>query len=1310
MIFVQKHFSINIYLITNPFKERMQGKMKNLIKIFELIVFLTALIIPQEKPNNDKRLIILPDGKVMSGIDGSIISEKPERNFIKQHRQLDSHPIGTPFSWDNNLNFNSATFNSINAIVVSGSDVYIGGDFTNAMFIGANYIIRWNQKNNTWHTVGVGNELNGPVRAIAVSGNDVYVGGEFTDAGGNLNSDYIARWDGNSWNSLGSGTGLNNFVNAIAISGNDVYIGGDFTSAGGLLEADHIVKWDGSSWNAIGQLNGTVYAIEIFSSEVFIGGAFTSGSGNSPYFVVYDGLNVQWYGLGSTLNGAVYAIDIDNTKLYIGGEFTNAGGDNEADVVALFDLYTSTEWQAIGTSIIKGDNYPNIAVRSLAAFGDDLYVAGEFWSPYNSDFNGVAYWNGTSWDSLDTGLFGPCRALALSGTDLLAGSDGSSFTRWFGAYTEGLFSALQLPAVSGAGLVEFNSLNDSTRITINLVQSGYGNGIYNVYCYESKPVAVGGSILALANHRWIIKATGLAVSNNFIDEIRIKFSDFPDSSGIINPNIVKIFYRPTPGRGNFSELLTTYDSNTNELWAYINNVYGEYAIGLPNTIDGIISSNEYGSHVEGENMLTSDGKTWYMRSDDYYFYFGISNYTNENDAVNIYLDNSGISPVNYHDYYYGTQTGTGKDGLNTNLPFGAEFFAYVKPSYDEYRHTDQLGGWMDSVSNSFIKSYNDAEDVFEFAIPISSLPVSTNIYNYPLDWFNWLGFLSNSGNISSRVPLRPNPSGILNDLVWYFGADTYSPSFSINCYTHIGPSISNFGAINCSEFTFNPQSPTIFINRTSGVWNIEGDLWVYNGTLTFQNSDSVNVGGFLTAGGTTNFSYNTSDAPLNLKYFLWQWEFGGTINMDSGHILTFVDQTFGQAYFDCSEVFQNIVVNNPYKVYLRSDMKINQSLTLLNGNIQTITHDTFYVRTNQGAIVTRPGIGYVEGYLVRWANSGIVDFPVGTSNGYSPVSFNFSNVTNPNTITVAAFQNVHPNVITPAQSMQRYWKIKKDSALTFTNTSINFQYLPEDFNTEFFELTDESTMVVGKYDASWSFPTISARNPGGVNDGGNITISGITSFSDFTMAKSETALPVELTSFTASVINNSVLLNWTTATELNNYGFEIERTVQTSMALPLNELKWEKIGFVAGSGNSDSPKNYSFTDGSLVGGSKFKYRLKQIDNDGTFNYSNEINVEVVPIKFDLAQNYPNPFNPNTKIRYSIPDVGLGFAQTVLKVYDILGNEVATLVNEEKPAGVYEVEYNASNLSSGIYFYRITIQSDKADAGKFSEIKKMILIK
>jgi len=193
----------------------------------------------------------------------------------------------------------------------------------------------------------------------------------------------------------------------------------------------------------------------------------------------------------------------------------------------------------------------------------------------------------------------------------------------------------------------------------------------------------------------------------------------------------------------------------------------------------------------------------------------------------------------------------------------------------------------------------------------------------------------------------------------------------------------------------------------------------------------------------------------------------------------------------------------------------------------------------------------------------------------------------------------------------------------------------------------------------------------------------------------DNVIPIELTSFTASVLQNEkvVQLNWTTATEKNNSGFEILRFTQ-------NDNDWNTIGFVPGFGTTTGPKSYSFIDENVTTGT-YKYRLKQIDFDGSFEYSNEIEVKVdfTPKEFVLYQNYPNPFNPKTVISYQLPVTG----NVTLKVFDILGNEVTTLVNEEKQPGVYEVEFNSKELSSGIYFYQLK-------SGSFSSIKKMILLK
>ncbi|RKY92344.1 MAG: hypothetical protein DRQ01_06440 [Ignavibacteriae bacterium] len=186
-------------------------------------------------------------------------------------------------------------------------------------------------------------------------------------------------------------------------------------------------------------------------------------------------------------------------------------------------------------------------------------------------------------------------------------------------------------------------------------------------------------------------------------------------------------------------------------------------------------------------------------------------------------------------------------------------------------------------------------------------------------------------------------------------------------------------------------------------------------------------------------------------------------------------------------------------------------------------------------------------------------------------------------------------------------------------------------------------------------------------------------------------VPVELVSFNASVNENSVTLSWITATELNNSGFEIERTLLGS--------EFEKVGFVPGHGTSAETHSYSFVDQSLAAGS-YAYRLKQIDLDGTYEYSNIVNVEIItPIEFELSQNYPNPFNPSTTIKFSIPEG----SQVSLKIYNSLGQEIKILVNQFMEAGVHNVNFNAVGLNSGMYFYRL-------NAGEFTQVRKMTLIK
>jgi len=212
-------------------------------------------------------------------------------------------------------------------------------------------------------------------------------------------------------------------------------------------------------------------------------------------------------------------------------------------------------------------------------------------------------------------------------------------------------------------------------------------------------------------------------------------------------------------------------------------------------------------------------------------------------------------------------------------------------------------------------------------------------------------------------------------------------------------------------------------------------------------------------------------------------------------------------------------------------------------------------------------------------------------------------------------------------------------------------------------------------------------------------------------------IPVYFISFSAEASANGVILNWQTTTEKNNQGFEVQRG---NFNVP--EQSWNSIGFVQGYGTTTEPKSYSFVDESLNPG-VYRYKLKQIDFDGSFTYSDIIEIEVeAPMEFSLEQNYPNPFNPSTKLKFTIPETEnplLGGARgglVTLKVYDILGNEIATLVNEEKPAGAYEVELNihsdeGQNLSSGVYFYQLKTSGPETSSGQgFIQTKKMILLK
>jgi hypothetical protein len=241
---------------------------------------------------------------------------------------------------------------------------------------------------------------------------------------------------------------------------------------------------------------------------------------------------------------------------------------------------------------------------------------------------------------------------------------------------------------------------------------------------------------------------------------------------------------------------------------------------------------------------------------------------------------------------------------------------------------------------------------------------------------------------------------------------------------------------------------------------------------------------------------------------------------------------------------------------------------------------------------------------------------------------------------------------------------------------------------------------------------------GGTLDTANntITLNGINSFSMWTAAASSAPLPIQLAEFIVSTLRANAELKWRTETEVDNYGFEIERrgigvgsngateqrgeeTVGNSSLFTIHSSPWSKVGFVRGSETSSSTHQYSYSDKDLSVG-RYAYRLKQINQDGTFGYTGSIETVVnPPDAFAMLNNYPNPFNAATTIKYELPKE----ADVKLIVYDNLGRQVRELVNARQKPGYYTVDFNAQGLSSGMYYYRIV-------AGSFVKVKKLLLLK
>jgi hypothetical protein len=324
-------------------------------------------------------------------------------------------------------------------------------------------------------------------------------------------------------------------------------------------------------------------------------------------------------------------------------------------------------------------------------------------------------------------------------------------------------------------------------------------------------------------------------------------------------------------------------------------------------------------------------------------------------------------------------------------------------------------------------------------------------------------------------------------------------------------------------------------------------------------------------------------------------------------------------------------------------------------------------------------------------------------NGRKLISLNFTALGGISSIGVQFYSGVPPprrDNYPTAQFMNGYFVVTPTGGSSFTY-DITYFYSEPQRGT----IVSEDNIRLSKNDGNliWTAYTDLGTAPGQYQintDLNTIDVFGLNSFSTFSNSDKDAPLPVQLASFTSSINGRDVILNWKTDKEINNAGFEIQRTEVRSQ----KPEEWTKVAFVTGNGTKNTPTNYSFEDKKLNTG-KYNYRLKQIDYNGNFEYHNlSATVEIgIPKKFEISQNYPNPFNPVTKIDFDLP-----FDSKVsIRLYDITGREIKILVNETKQAGYYTTEFNGSKMSSGTYFYRIIAEGN---GQKFVMTKKALLIK
>ena len=465
-----------------------------------------------------------------------------------------------------------------------------------------------------------------------------------------------------------------------------------------------------------------------------------------------------------------------------------------------------------------------------------------------------------------------------------------------------------------------------------------------------------------------------------------------------------------------------------------------------------------------------------------------------------------------------------------------------------------------------------------------------------------------------------------------------------------------------------PASTPVYYFRSV---NIQGTT--LNSNVTITNSLALDSGKFDIAANTVTIN-NGAIVVGN-----------GTISGGATSNLTFTGST-AATLPNIINGLNNLTINNSGGVTMTADNKIIGSAVMTNGLLNTgnytLTFDTTATNPIEKSSSRIVGKALISNKFVGTGSIYFLNCRI--AGGTSDIGKVSITRTTGKAVTIGGNSGI-----------LSYWNVSTSVASPTATRDITYEWLSQYDNGHAFSSSNKAQIYKSSNSITWTgsgnLVDVSSSNPR------TITTSGESPTMNWTISSQDAPLPVTLQSFSANVNTNNVNLKWITSEEINNAGFDIERSISS-------DNQFVKIGFVKGNGTTKSVSEYTFSDKNLNSG-KYQYRLKQIDNNGNFEYHNlsgTVNI-TVPTKFELMQNYPNPFNPVTKIGFSIPEDG----KIKLAVYDITGKEVSVLANENRVAGYYTMQFNGEKLSSGVYFYRLDFSGI---TGSSTQVKRMVLVK